>query len=560
MIDAREQQRKRMERAAKLACEAVDECRVQLMLKFRFLDLALWRMPLEPVYLRTRYPLATDAHAVFLEPEAVFARFEESFDEMVRDYLHLVLHCIFRHPFDRQHEQHPAWWLACDVLVESVALEICGHRFESPDDVRRRELIAGLKMQMGKLTPNLLYDAFRLAMGSPQGDSQVEWTQSHLVEMQALFERDGHESWPGYAKAEKTKEPDMEFQGADSVHTVKEEHRSEEEHTALEAKGEESEDAGSDENERNDAEGGQDESDGPEQGTSQDAESADPDNPEESEESGGEDFQGMSMFVSQDDATDELPDDRQENEDEQAWEEISKQIETDLETFSSKWGDEAGGLIDAIALTNRRTYDYTEFLKRFSSLAEDMRLNDEEFDYIFYTHGMDLYGNMPLIEPLEYVESDRVREFVIAIDTSGSVQGELVRRFVEHTFEILKESERFHDAVDIHIIQCDARIQSDTRITSMEQLGEYLETFYVSGFGGTDFRPVFDYVEKLRDRGELQDLRGLVYFTDGLGIFPKSPPPYDVAFAFVEDEQQDPPSVPPWAMKVMIDREAMLRD
>ena len=57
-----------MERAAKLACEAVDECRVQLMLKFRFLDLALWRMPLEPVYLRTRYPLATDARAVFLEP------------------------------------------------------------------------------------------------------------------------------------------------------------------------------------------------------------------------------------------------------------------------------------------------------------------------------------------------------------------------------------------------------------------------------------------------------------------------------------------------------------
>ena len=34
-------------------------------------------------------------------------------------------------------------------------------------------------------------------------------------------------------------------------------------------------------------------------------------------------------------------------------------------------------------------------------------------------YGMELYGNMPLVEPLEYKETDRVREFVIAIDTSG---------------------------------------------------------------------------------------------------------------------------------------------
>ena len=30
-----------------------------------------------------------------------------------------------------------------------------------------------------------------------------------------------------------------------------------------------------------------------------------------------------------------------------------------------------------------------------------MKINDDEFDYIFYTYGLKLYEKMPLIEPLE---------------------------------------------------------------------------------------------------------------------------------------------------------------
>lgn len=53
---------------------------------------------------------------------------------------------------------------------------------------------------------------------------------------------------------------------------------------------------------------------------------------------------------------------------------------------------------------NREKYDYTEFLKRFAVLGETMKINDDEFDYVFYTYGLQLYKNMPLIEPLEYKE------------------------------------------------------------------------------------------------------------------------------------------------------------
>ena len=48
-------------------------------------------------------------------------------------------------------------------------------------------------------------------------------------------------------------------------------------------------------------------------------------------------------------------------------------------------------------------------------MGEVMRINDDEFDYVFYTYGMKLFPEkrMPLIEPLEYKDVKRIREFVI---------------------------------------------------------------------------------------------------------------------------------------------------
>ena len=73
----------------------------------------------------------------------------------------------------------------------------------------------------------------------------------------------------------------------------------------------------------------------------------------------------------------------------------------------------------------------------------------------------------------------------------------------------------------------------------------------MQGSGGTDFRPVFAYVDELQRAGHLRDLRGLLYFTDGEGIFPASPPAYRCAFVFVDDAGAKD-RVPPWAMRVLL--------
>ncbi len=536
----------RWQKAVDVATEVIDECRVQLMLKFRFLDLALWKMPLEPTRNQTRYPMGTDAKTIYFEPFSVLSRFEEDPTEATRDYLHMILHCIFREPFDEHHKKKDPWWMACDVMIEGIAMEICGTRFECPDDDRRKEIISNIKIGVGNITPCKLYKLCCNAMEAPVTVGGMTITTDTLVEIQSLFERDGHENWPSAASKDTEREPGETEEVA----------REDEDGDEAEPQHDNSEmQMGN--GAKSQAQGNQD----GEKSTSSDDEGEGHEESEEAKDASS-DVSGTTDTVGDDQSEGQNGSDKSEKQvndekskEEQEWAEISKQIETDLQTFSKEWGDNASSLMASLEVSNRKVYDYTDFLRRFSMLTEDMKINDDEFDYVYYTYGIDLYGNIPLIEPLEYMETKRIRDFVIAIDTSGSVRGDLVKRFVQHTFDILKESEAFGGRTNIHIIQCDAEIQADTKITDLSQIDEYMKEFYVRGFGGTDFRPVFKYIKTLQDRGELQDLQGMVYFTDGLGYFPSSPPEYDVAFVFMDTGDGKLPVVPPWAMRVVMDEE-----
>ncbi|MBP3327140.1 MAG: hypothetical protein J6L77_12090 [Coprococcus sp.] len=127
-----------------------------------------------------------------------------------------------------------------------------------------------------------------------------------------------------------------------------------------------------------------------------------------------------------------------------------------------------------------------------------------------------------------------------------------MKNFVQKTYEMLMSEENFFRKINIHIVQCDAEIQADIKIETEADLKEFIEHGEIKGFGATDFRPVFDYVDILKEKGEFEDLKGIIYFTDGYGIYPEHMPDYDVIFAFLnEDEMRQP--VPAWAMKVIIE-------
>ena len=66
-------------------------------------------------------------------------------------------------------------------------------------------------------------------------------------------------------------------------------------------------------------------------------------------------------------------------------------------------------------------------------------------------------------------------------------------------------------------------------------------------------------MNELIRQGAFRRLKGLLYFTDGEGIYPVKRPVYDTAFVFLKDQYTDI-SVPAWAMKLILEPEQLLEN
>ena len=210
-----------------------------------------------------------------------------------------------------------------------------------------------------------------------------------------------------------------------------------------------------------------------------------------------------------------------------------------------------GSRMERIELRKEAKYDFHTYLRRFTVTEEELQLDPDTFDYIPYLYGLEHYGKLPFIEPLEYTDADKVEELVIAIDTSGSCDTQTVQQFLAETRRILTDRRNFFRHMNVHIIQCDSMIQDHRKIESIEDWNRYISDIRIIGRGGTDFTPVFTYTDRLIAEGELHHLKGLLYFTDGDGIYPREAPSYETAFVFTDRRFLDFP-VPDWAVRLCL--------
>ncbi|HAG70017.1 MAG TPA: hypothetical protein DCL38_08590 [Lachnospiraceae bacterium] len=236
---------------------------------------------------------------------------------------------------------------------------------------------------------------------------------------------------------------------------------------------------------------------------------------------------------------------------EKEWLKINERIKADIRTFS-KNSRHSESLLKNLNEAARERYDYGKLLERFLVSGEELSVSEDEFDYIYYTYGLSRYGNMPLIEPLEYRDVRKVREIAIVLDTSASCRGDIIRSFLEKTCNILRSSENFFRKINIHIIQCDNEVHQDTKIESRADFDAFIRKGKLIGYGGTDFRPAIRYVDSLIEKGEFQNFKGLIYFTDGYGIYPSKAPDYDCMFAFAAEDDRKP-KTPWWVIPVVLD-------
>ncbi len=375
----------------------------------------------------------TDGDIIYFEPDYLMDIYERESRLVNRLYLHMTLHCIYRHIFRLEDRDKRLWNLACDIAVEAV-IDGMGYscvkmRLPAARDAVYRRLQNECKL----LTCDLIYNYL----------AKNPMESSELAAMENEFLVDDHNYW--YHNEDKQKRTQRE----------------------------------------------------------------------------------------------------------QKWEDISRRAQTSMETVEKGAGQENQSLYQSIEAENRMRYNYKEFLKRFAVYREEKELDPDDFDYNIYTYGLSRYGNMPLIEPLEQREMKKIHDFVIAVDTSFSCSVEQVQDFLQETCQILFCTENFFRKVNIRVLQCDNRVQKDDKIGSREEMEAYISRLEIRGRGGTDFRPVFEYVGGLIEKGEFSDLRGLIYFTDGRGEYPRKIPPYDTAFVFLK-EDYSAAGVPPWAIKLEI--------
>jgi len=128
---------------------------------------------------------------------------------------------------------------------------------------------------------------------------------------------------------------------------------------------------------------------------------------------------------------------------------------------------------------------------------------------------------------------------VLAIDTSGSAEDQLERFFSELVGIVKSVCSQF----EITVIQCDTKIQHVEVLTEYTVQGK--KNWKAHGIGGTEFTPVFDYVDEQQLQPEV-----LIYLTDGLGTAPAEPPSYPVIWAIVDEADNKKPC--DWGIEVKI--------
>ncbi len=526
----------------------LDASRTELYLSMRFLGPALhslgWIMDLSTAF------VGTDAAMIRFNPNYLFQLYVNRPRFLNRTYLHMILHCVFRHMFTaREKEDRELWDLASDIAVDAIIDSMEYRAVAELTPEYRQKWYSRLEEEIHVLTAERIYQYF------------IERKRNYLEEMQLaqIFAYDDHSFWERMEDEEENPSGENSRQ-KDSDNSP-------------------SGNTDSKNDSENDAGPGNDDPDSKKDSQTGNKENNKEENKEKNSErnarrqrpSGRQDEGGNkdSDRRNGDEKNDEKNGEKNTHEKSvrklkkienlnRQWKETSERMEAELLASGKEASQDRGSLDRILSISNRRRTDYREFLRKFAILREVTTIDPDSFDYGFYNYGLEVYGNMPLIEENEYREMNRIRTLVIAIDTSASCQEILVQRFLNETAAVLRNIGQFFSSSEVHIIECDEHVQDEIVVRDISDLEKYAESFHVKGGFGTDFRPVFSYIEEKRRTGEIRDMEALMYFTDGMGIYPEKPTDYDTAFVFFNDEELDDSKVPDWAMKLYIRGEKLV--
>lgn len=193
------------------------------------------------------------------------------------------------------------------------------------------------------------------------------------------------------------------------------------------------------------------------------------------------------------------------------WEEndmATEELNSLIKDYAARqsWGSLGGHLKDQILASLTARIDYRKVLKNFraSILADKKHLTRFKPSRRF---------------GFEYMGSKRefTTKLLLAIDTSGSISNKDLKNFYGVINKFFK-----YGIETIDVLNFDYDLQGEPVSFKKRQT-----SFNISGRGGTDFQPVFDYA---KDHPEYD---GVIIFTDGYAAHPKKKPGTKAKFVWV---------------------------
>ncbi len=219
----------------------------------------------------------------------------------------------------------------------------------------------------------------------------------------------------------------------------------------------------------------------------------------------------------------------EDNEEENVFSALSKVDENLKDTDEAEW-EYAASLAKEVA---QRKSSTPLGLER---LAKKMETKNIDWKFELYNainrHMRNNYAFMPPNKKHIYrgialpsLTSDTL-SLVVAIDTSGSINDELLGAFIDEFKSIMQN----FPSIIVELIIADAKVQAHYTFRGADEID-----FETRGGGGTDYRVVFEYIDSNLPMSSM-----LLYFTDGDGIFPKTPPSYEVLWALSQNKERLP--------------------
>ena len=155
--------------------------RNELYLSMRFLDLALSGLKYE-MNLSSMY-VGTDGEKILFNPRYLVQRYLCDRVLVNRAYLHMVVHCLFRHPFHLNDRDEELWHLACDIATESIVDSLPSKAVQLVVSDKRNETYDMLRRELKVLSAEGIYRVLKEKNLSIQefGKLQLEfWVDDHV--------------------------------------------------------------------------------------------------------------------------------------------------------------------------------------------------------------------------------------------------------------------------------------------------------------------------------------------------------------------------------------------